>query len=86
MRFPLLEWSAACSTRQAILVGRRFIMEISTIGIDLSKTSFHAIGLNARGEIVLRRKFSRRQLLLFTSNRRQMLIGMEACGGAHFLG
>ena len=60
-------------------------MEISTIGIDLSKTSFHIIGLNARGEIVLRRKCSRRQLLHFTSNRQRMLIGMEACGGAHFL-
>jgi transposase len=61
-------------------------MEISTIGIDLSKTTFHVIGLNTRGEIVLQRKFSRKQLLQFTSNRQQMLIGMEACGGAHFLG
>jgi transposase len=65
---------------------RRFSMEISTIGVDLSKTSFHVIGLNPRGEIVLRRKFSRKQLLQFTSNKQQMLIGMEACGGAHFLG
>lgn len=61
-------------------------MEISTLGIDLSKTSFHVIGLNTRGEIVLRRKLSRKQLLQFTSNKQQMLIGMEACGGAHFLG
>ena len=60
-------------------------MDISTLGIDLSKTTFHVIGFNARGEIVLRRKFSRNQLLRFTSNRQQMLIGMEACGGAHFL-
>jgi hypothetical protein len=60
-------------------------MEISTLGIDLSKTSFHVIGLNRRGEIVLRKKLSRKQLLQFTSNRQQMLIGMEACGGAHFL-
>ena len=35
---------------------------------------------------MLRRKFSRKQLLHFTSNRQPMLIGMEACGGAHFLG
>lgn len=60
-------------------------MEISTIGIDLSKTSFHVIGLNACGEIVLRRKLSRKQLLQFTSNKQKILIGMEACGGAHFL-
>jgi transposase len=34
----------------------------------------------------VRKKFSRRQLLHFTSNLRVALIGMEACGGAHFLG
>lgn len=61
-------------------------MEISTLGIDLSKTSFHVIGLNGKGEIVLRRKFSRKQLIQFTANQQKMLIGMEACGGAHFLG
>jgi len=60
-------------------------MEITTLGIDLSKTIFHVIGLNARGEIVLRKKFSRKQLLVFTANRQQMLIGAEACGGAHYL-
>ena len=57
-------------------------MEIATIGIDLSKTTFHVIGLNPRGEIVLRRKLSRKQLLLYTANRQRMLIGMEACGGS----
>jgi transposase len=60
-------------------------MEITTLGIDLSKTTFHVIGLNARGEIVLRKKFSRKQLLVFTANRQQILIGTEACGGAHYL-
>ena len=60
-------------------------MEITTLGIDLSKTTFHVIGLNARGEIVLRKKFSRKQLLVFTANRPQILIGTEACGGAHYL-
>lgn len=60
-------------------------MEISTLGIDLGKTSFHVIGLSRSGEVVLRRKFSRKQLLHFTSNREKTLIGMEACGGAHFL-
>lgn len=61
-------------------------MEIHTIGIDLGKTVFHLVGLNARGEVVVRKKFSRKQLLHFTANLRVELIGMEACGGAHFLG
>src|ERR1700760_2772500 len=61
-------------------------MEIRTIGIDLGKTVFHFVGVNARGEVVVRKKCSRTQLLRFTSNLRECLIGMEACGGSHFLG
>ena len=61
-------------------------MEIHTIGIDLAKTIFHLVGLNARGKVVVRKKCSRNQLLRFTSNLRVSLIGMEACGGSHFLG
>src|ERR1700687_2522936 len=61
-------------------------MELHTIGIDLGKTVFHLVGLNLRGEVVVRKKFSRKQLLHFTANLQVELIGMEACGGAHFLG
>ena len=61
-------------------------MELHTIGIDLGKTVFHLVGLNQRGEVVVRKKFSRKQLLHFTANLQVKLIGMEACGGAHFLG
>src|ERR1017187_1896462 len=61
-------------------------MEVHVIGIDLGKTVFHLVGLNPKGEVVVRKKFSRAQLLRFTSNLRVHLIGMEACGGAHFLG
>lgn len=61
-------------------------MELQTLGIDLGKTVFHAVGLNARGEVVVRKKFSRPQLLRYTANLRIALIGMESCGGAHFLG
>jgi transposase len=61
-------------------------MKIHAIGIDLGKTSFHLVGLNERGEVVVRKRFSRAQLLRFTANRKVHLIGMEACGGSHFLG
>ena len=61
-------------------------MKIHTIGIDLGKTKFHIVGLNERGEVVVRKQFSRAQLLRFTANRKVHLIGMEACGGSHFLG
>jgi transposase len=61
-------------------------MELHTIGIDLGKTVFHLVGLNLRGEVAVHKKFSRKQLLHFTANLQVALIGMEACGGAHFLG
>lgn len=40
-------------------------MEIRTIGIDLGKTEFHLVGVNTRGEVVVRKKCSRTQLLRF---------------------
>ena len=61
-------------------------MELHTIGIDLGKTSFHLVGLNPRGEVIVRKKFSRAQLLRFTANRRVHLIGMEALRLASALG
>jgi len=61
-------------------------MEIAKVGIDLGKTVFHVVGLNAAGETVVRKKFSRTQLLRFTGNLKVGLIGMEACAGSHFLG
>ena len=38
-------------------------MELHTIGIDLGKTVIHLVGLNLRGEVVVRKKFLRTQLL-----------------------
>ena len=61
-------------------------MELFTLGVDLGKTTFHLVGMNRGGEVVLRKRFSRVQLLHFTANLKVELIGMEACGGSHFLG
>lgn len=61
-------------------------MELDTIGIDLGKTVFRHVGLNRAGEVTVRRKFSRTQLLRFTADLRVRLVGMEACGGSQVLG
>ncbi len=61
-------------------------MDIGSIGIDLGKTTFHLVALNDQGKVVVRKKFSRPQLLAYTANLQHSLIGMEACAGAHFLG
>jgi transposase len=66
---------------------RRIIaMQIKSIGIDLGKTTFHLIALGSRSQVVIRKKFSRSQLLVYTANLPASLIGMEAGVGSHFLG
>ena len=56
-------------------------MELHTIGIDLGKTLFHLVGVDARGNIVVRKRCSRAQLLKFTANLRVERIGMECNRG-----
>ena len=59
---------------------------ITTIGIDLGKNTFHLVGLDKRGAIVLQLKVSRGQLERRLSNIPRCLIGMEACSGSHHIG
>jgi transposase len=61
-------------------------MHIESIGIDLRKATFHLVAEGERNKILLRRKFSRSQLLAYTANLPASLIGLEAGAGAHFLG
>ena len=61
-------------------------MQIKSIGIDLGKNTFHLIALGSRFQVVIRKKFSRSQLLVYTANLPSSLIGMEAGVGSHFLG
>src|SRR3974390_191365 len=56
---------------------------IAVIGIDIGKNSFHVVGHDRRGAIVLRQKWSRGQVEARLANLPACLIGMEACGGAH---
>src|SRR5512144_1126074 len=61
-------------------------MHITSVGIDLGKTTFHLVALDEHGKVVERKKYSRKQLLAYTANLQSSLVGIEACGGAHFLG
>ena len=58
---------------------------IAVIGIDIGKNSFHVVGHDERGAIVLRQKWSRGQVEARFANLPPCLIGMEACVGAHHL-
>jgi transposase len=44
------------------------------------------VALGDNGKVLLKKKFTQRQLITFTANLQTTLIGLEACAGAHFLG
>ena len=58
---------------------------ITAVGIDIGKNSFHIVGQDDRGAIVLRQKWSRSQVEARFANMPPCLIGMDACVGAHHL-
>jgi transposase len=58
--------------------------EMSVLGIDSAKRLFHAVGMDERGKIVWRKRWSRHDLIPFIAKLPPVLIGIEACGGAHY--
>jgi transposase len=58
---------------------------VATIGIDIGKNTFHLVGLDQRGNIVLQLKTSRAQLERRLANVVNCLVGMEACSGTHHI-
>jgi hypothetical protein len=43
-------------------------MQIRSVGIDLGKTTFHLVALGDNGKVLLKKKFTQRQLIAFTAN------------------
>jgi transposase len=66
-------------------MSEKIIPEIAVVGIDIGKNTFHVIGLDCRGAVVLRQRWTRRQVAARFANMPPCLIGMEACVGAHHL-
>jgi transposase len=60
------------------------IMNGTTMGIDLAKNVFEVYVEDGSGAVVERKRLSRKKLLPWFANRASALVGMEACGGAHY--
>lgn len=58
-------------------------MQVTTVGIDIAKHVFQLHGVSATGEVVLRKRLRRVELLPFLQQLEPCLIGMEACGTSH---
>jgi len=56
---------------------------ITTIGLDIAKSVFQVHGVNAAGNVVLRRQLKRRYVLTFFQKLSPCLVGIEACASSH---
>lgn len=58
-------------------------MNVTTVGLDLAKNTFHLVGLDVHGREQMKKRLSRPQLLKHFANCPRLLVGMEACAGSH---
>jgi transposase len=58
--------------------------QVSVLGIDIAKQLFHVVGMDDTGTIVWRKRLTRSALMPFIARIPPVVIGMEACGGAHY--
>jgi transposase len=58
--------------------------QVSVLGIDTAKQLFHIVGMDDTGTIVWRKRLTRGALMPFIAQLPPVVIGMEACGGAHY--
>jgi transposase len=56
----------------------------STIGLDIAKLVFVAVGMNDRGKVLWKKKLARCEVLAFFAQLVSARIGIEACAGAHY--
>ena len=56
---------------------------ITTIGLDTAKSVFQVHGVDAQGNVILRRQLKRRYVLAFFQNLPPCLVGIEACASSH---
>ena len=59
-------------------------MKITTVGLDLAKKVLQIHGVNKQGKKMFNRQIRTKQVLPFFAQLPPCLIGMEACGGAHY--
>jgi transposase len=58
-------------------------MQVTTIGLDIAKSVFQVHGVDAEGEVVVRKRLTRAKLLDFFGKLSPCLVGIEACASAH---
>src|SRR3546814_12051565 len=57
--------------------------KIATVGLDIAKSVFQVHGVDAAGEVVVRKRLSRARVLPFFAKLPRCLVGIEACSTSH---
>ncbi len=57
---------------------------ITTIGFDIAKSVFQVHGVDAAGQVIVRRQLKRRQVIAFFQKLPPCLVGIEACASSHY--
>ena len=57
---------------------------ITTIGLDIAKSVFQVHGVDAGGQVILRRQLKRRYVLAFFQKLPPCMVGIEACASSHY--
>jgi transposase len=60
------------------------MVEITTIGLDIAKSVFQVHGVGAAGQVAVRRQLRRAEVVKFFGGLTRCLVGLEACGSAHY--
>jgi transposase len=61
-------------------------MQITVVGIDLSKNSCSLVGLDGAGTVQVRRRMRRETVIAFCAKLPACIVALEACCGAHHMG
>jgi transposase len=60
------------------------MQQVSVLGIDLAKQVLHVVGMDSSGQVVYRKRLSRGALMPCIAQCPPVVIGLEACGSAHY--
>ncbi len=66
-------------------MAKKKIDELMSVGVDIGKDTFHLVGFDREGQLVLRKKFKRLALVATFKKLPRCIVGMEACLSAHFV-
>ena len=58
--------------------------QVTVVGLDIAKSVFQVHGVDAEGAVIVRQRLTRGRMLAFFGKLAPCLIGIEACGTAHF--